>query len=222
MIDDIDELQAALDRVIPIREGLTVLVGGISDYQDGLFPDEEKLIEKAVESRRREFATARVLARSAMSELGHAPGPILRGSQREPLWPQGTVGSLTHADACAAACVARQEAVKSVGIDIELADRVGEHLHGKLFRPPERQWLSTREAKYAGLLFSAKEAVYKATFPLVGKFIGFHEAELRVDESKGRISFRYMGDHAPNAVMESAECWFLFSGPYVLSLVVIP
>jgi 4'-phosphopantetheinyl transferase EntD len=222
VIEEIDALQGAIDRRIPIRPGMTILAGPVIDAVEALYAEEKSLIEKAIDRRQWEFATARTMARTAMNELGLASAPILKGAQREPLWPRGVVGSLTHAEACAAVCVARAEAVKSVGLDIEVAERVGKDLYGKLFTPAEREYLAGQDPRMAGLLFSAKEAVYKAVFPLVGRFIGFQEAELTVDDANGRIRFRYMGDHPPNSVMERAECWYLFSEPYVLSLVVIP
>ena len=61
-----------------------------------VFPGEEDLIANAVDSRRREFVTARRCAREALAKLGHAPGPIRVGPRREPQWPTGLVGSITH------------------------------------------------------------------------------------------------------------------------------
>lgn len=221
MAEDIQALQAAIGQSLPARDGMLVLADAIQSGLDSLYPEEKALVEKAVAKRQAEFATARGLARQSMRELGLQTGPILRGTQREPIWPAGVLGSMTHADGCAVACVARQGAVRSVGIDVELSERVGEDLHGKLFTEAELRYLEGRAPKYAGLLFSAKEAVYKATFPLVGRFIGFQEAELTVDEARCRVAFRYVGEHTPNAVMEEAECHYLFSGPYVLCLVII-
>src|SRR6202022_3165764 len=60
------------------------------------FPGEESLIVNAVEARRREFITARRCAREALAKLGYAPVPIRAGRKREPLWPAGLVGSITH------------------------------------------------------------------------------------------------------------------------------
>ena len=71
-------------------------------------------------------------------------------------------------------------------------------------------------------MFSAKEAGYKATFPLAHRFIGFKEAEIDIDWTAGRFAFRYLGDHAPNRVMETGEGYFLFYERYVLSLFIIP
>ena len=74
----------------------------------------------------------------------------------------------------------------------------------------------------AGLLFSAKEAGYKATFPLAGEFISFQDAEVELDPEQGRFRFRYFGKHAPSAVMEEGYGHFLICGRYVLSLFIIP
>ena len=222
MIEEIRTLQEEIHRSLPIREGLSILAGTTDVRLESLYPEERALVESALAKRQAEFATARQLARQAMKELGLAGGPILKGAKREPVWPSGSIGSMTHAEGCAVACVARSDVVRSVGIDIELADRVGGHLYKKLFTNVEQNFLEQKGQEFAGLLFSAKEAVYKASFPLVGRYIGFQEAELTVDESRRRIGIRYVGDHASNRVMEEAECRYLFSGPYVLSLVIIP
>jgi 4'-phosphopantetheinyl transferase EntD len=222
MTEEIRALQAEISRSLPAREGVSIAASAIDVGVDSLYPEEYALVERAVEKRQAEFATARSLARRSMRELGLPVGPILRGDQREPIWPAGILGSMTHADGCAVACVARPGAVRSVGIDVELAERVGKDLWGKLFTKAELRFLAGKEAGYAGLLFSAKEAVYKATFPLVGRFIGFQEAELSVDEARSRIEFRYVGEHAANQVMEEADCHYLFSPPYVLCLVIVP
>lgn len=222
MTEKIRALQEEISRSLPAREGISVKAGAIEIGVESPFPEEHELVETALEKRQAEFATARNLARQSMRDLGLAAGPILRGAKREPIWPEGTLGSMTHAEGCAVACVARRGVVRSLGIDVELSDRVGKGLYKKVFTEAELQYLAHKEERHAGLLFSAKEAVYKATFPLVGRFIGFQEAELTVDEARSRIIFRYVGEHAPNEIMEEAQCRYLFSGPYVLCLVTIP
>jgi 4'-phosphopantetheinyl transferase EntD len=71
-----------------------------------LFPEEAMQLDGAVDSRLREFATGRSCARQALAGLGLAPAPILRGAKREPLWPAGIVGSITHCRGYRAAAVA--------------------------------------------------------------------------------------------------------------------
>src|SRR5882672_7976907 len=82
-------------------------------------PEEEALIDGAVAPRRSEFATTRSCARQALHRLGVPEGPILRGPKREPLWPPGIVGSLTHCTGYRAAAVARASDVLAIGIDAE-------------------------------------------------------------------------------------------------------
>jgi 4'-phosphopantetheinyl transferase EntD len=64
--------------------------------KDALFPVELAFVARAVPQRRAEFATARHCARNALAELEVAPAPILTGANREPVWPHGFVGSITH------------------------------------------------------------------------------------------------------------------------------
>jgi hypothetical protein len=61
-----------------------------------LFPEKEAVISRAVDKRRREFQTVRHCARRALRELGVPPAAVLPGERREPVWPPGVVGSLTH------------------------------------------------------------------------------------------------------------------------------
>lgn len=84
---------------------------GAEAFADGwvadMLPSEEALVARAVDKRRREFATGRDCARRALSQLGWDEVPILAGPKREPLWPAGIVGSITHCPGYCAAIVAR-------------------------------------------------------------------------------------------------------------------
>lgn len=148
-----------------------------------LFPAEAALIEKAVEKRRLEFATGRRCARQALAGLGFAPGPLLVGKNREPLWPPGVVGSITHCSGYRAAAVAHDHDLASVGIDAEpnepLPDGVLRTigLDGEIGRLPKLIEADPAVC-WDRLLFSAKESVYKAWYPLARRWLGFHEADL--------------------------------------------
>ncbi len=193
----------------------------VMDHGASLLPEEEIAVANAAETRRHEFATGRCLARELMAELGIAAGPIVRGAQREPVWPEGAVGSITHARKTVIAAIARVGAVRSLGIDLELWGRITDKLHGKLFTDAERSWLSGQPPETAGLLFSAKEAGYKATFPLARRFVSFHEAEIDVDWTKREFRCRYIGEHACNRVMEDGIGRFVIVERYVFSLFII-
>lgn len=217
----VESLDQICDERLRLFPGMSVRCSAIEDHTDELSSGERDSIHKAVAKRRAEFSTGRWLARRTMTELGLAAGDIARGEQRQPIWPAGTTGSITHADDIAAVAISHADACQSVGIDLERWERVTSELHRKLFTERELARLSAQPDMAAGLLFSAKEAGYKATFPLAGRFIGFQEAEIDVDWQAGRFVIRYVGEHSENAIMERGEGHFLISNNYALSLFVI-
>ncbi|MEU8520038.1 4'-phosphopantetheinyl transferase superfamily protein [Streptomyces sp. NBC_01216] len=153
-----------------------------------LFPGEEALIARAVEGRRREFTTTRHCARLALRELGYEPVAIPSGERREPIWPEGVVGALTHCLGYRAAALARAEHVPSLGIDAEPHLPLPHGVLDSVSRPEERVHLAeltaaAPEVHWDRLLFSAKESVYKAWFPLARRWLDFTEATLEFDPS---------------------------------------
>lgn len=159
-----------------------------------LLPAEEPIVARAVEKRRREVTNARSCARRALRQLtgGQAgdqgPEPaILRGERGEPLWPDGVIGSITHTAGYCAAVVGAAGETRSVGIDAEpngpLPDGVLAHVAFGA-ELDELAGLDNRPAAGPGvhwdrLLFSAKESVYKAWYPLTRRWLGFEDAVLR-------------------------------------------
>ena len=148
-------------------------------------PAERSLIERAVEKRRKEFTTARHCARQALGELGFEPVPILRGDRGAPVWPNGIVGSLTHCDGYRAAVVAYAMQVRSLGIDAEPHDTLPDGVLEHTSIPAERDVLATRSSDlhWDRLLFCAKEAPYKAWFPITGRWLGFEDAHITFEQT---------------------------------------
>lgn len=149
-----------------------------------LLPEEQVLVARASPKRRREFAAGRHCARVALASLGHDPVPVGMGPKREPLWPSGVVGSITHCATYAAAAVARAERVASVGIDVEVDEPLPNGVLERVALPAERAFVARHlgdGVPWDRLLFSAKEAVYKAWFPLAHRWLGYHDARIDVD-----------------------------------------
>ncbi|OCB21902.1 4'-phosphopantetheinyl transferase [Mycobacterium malmoense] len=146
-------------------------------------PEEEPLIAKSVAKRRNEFVTVRHCARVAMGELGLPPVPILKGEKGEPCWPDGVVGSLTHCTGYRGAVVGRTEAVRSVGIDAEPHDVLPDGVLNAISLPEERHEMTTlpEGLHWDRILFCAKEATYKAWFPLTKRWLGFEDAHIVFD-----------------------------------------
>ncbi|MGH3780054.1 MAG: 4'-phosphopantetheinyl transferase family protein [Pseudonocardiaceae bacterium] len=151
-----------------------------------LFPEEEAVISRAVEKRRREFRTVRLRARRALRELNLPPVAVLPGEHREPLWPPGVVGSMTHCTGYRAAVVAHSRNLITVGIDAEPHEPLppdvmdGIALDEELIR--HAKLATTKGAVcWDRVLFCAKETVYKAWFPLAHRWLGFQEANVTID-----------------------------------------
>jgi 4'-phosphopantetheinyl transferase EntD len=162
-----------------------------------LFPEEEALVARAVDKRRREFATARMCARKALGELGFSAVSIPTGERGEPLWPAGAVGSITHCDGYRACAVARSSEIASIGIDAEPNAALPDGLLGDIARTEEQPALRRLGAEFPDvhwdrLLFSAKESVYKAWFPLAKRWLGFEDAVLEIDPAAGTFEARLL------------------------------
>jgi 4'-phosphopantetheinyl transferase EntD len=163
------------------------------------FPGEEGLVARAVASRRREFLTARRCARQALAGLGHPATAILAGPRREPLWPAGVVGSITHCAGYRAAAVVRRTDLAGVGIDAEPNSRLPEGVAEQVAFAEEREHLAGLTAAHPvthwdRLLFSAKESVYKAWYPLTGRWLGFEDARLTFDPAATLFRARILID----------------------------
>jgi 4'-phosphopantetheinyl transferase EntD len=150
-------------------------------------PEEEPLIARSVAKRRNEFVTVRHCARLALGEIGVAPVPILKGDKGEPCWPDGVVGSLTHCEGYRGAVVSRTDAARSVGIDAEPHGDLPDGVLDAVSLPAERAELSTLPAglHWDRILFCAKEATYKAWYPLTERWLGFEDAHIVFNVDSG-------------------------------------
>ncbi|HVK24496.1 MAG TPA: 4'-phosphopantetheinyl transferase superfamily protein, partial [Actinokineospora sp.] len=151
-----------------------------------LLPEEEPIIAKAVDKRRREFTTVRYCARQALAKLGIPPLPILPGEKGAPTWPDGIVGSMTHCKGYRAAVVAHAADVVTVGIDAEPHIQLPDGVLNATTCATERVHLAELaethpDIHWDKLLFAAKESVYKAWFPLMRKWLGFEDARVTFD-----------------------------------------
>lgn len=173
-----DTRGALIGRIVP--DG--VAAAELFEDPPGLrpHPQEEPLVARAVDKRRREFAGARHCARQAMRTLGVSPAPVLRGEKGDPIWPRGVVGSLTHCDGYRGAVLGYSLQIRSLGIDAEPHDVLPDGVLPAVSLEPEREWLASAgdDLHWDRLLFCAKEATYKAWFPLTKRWLGFEDAHI--------------------------------------------
>jgi 4'-phosphopantetheinyl transferase EntD len=191
------------------------------------FPEEMAMVANAVDKRRREFVTGRRCARDALRSLGIEPAPILAGERGMPRWPPGVVGSITHCAGYRAAAVARSGDLLAIGIDAEPDGPLPAGVLDVVSLPAERGRLRAQaEARPAvhwdRVLFSAKESVYKAWFPLTRRWLGFDEAEITLGTVDGTVAGSVHGgaDGSVDGSVDgiaggTVEARFLVPGPVI-------
>lgn len=154
-------------------------------------------IQRAVTNRQAEFLAGRLAAREAMCRLGIHSAELNIGPLRQPLWPNGVTGSITHVNSLCAAIAVSSDMVKGIGIDIErtMETSTADAVSDIVLTDEERAILPTKNCHIAPnmlltIVFSAKESFFKATSSHVGRYFEFHALRLiHFDAAKGRLTF---------------------------------
>ena len=155
-------------------------------------------LNNAVLKRKCEFLAGRVCAQRGLNKLGvFSADNIEIGECRQPLWPNGVIGSISHCLGYAVATVGiKSDECVSVGIDIEQV------VNTQTAREIVNQVLSESELIFTEffaefqffltLIFSAKESIYKAIFPFVKQVLDFDCVQLiAVDTQKRELTFQF-------------------------------
>ncbi len=215
-----------LDEIVPPQ------VAAVETFDDPpgvrLYPQEEALLRRAVASRRIEFGTARWCAREALAKLGLPPAPILPGLRGAPNWPTGVAGSMTHCAGYRAAAVAHSRDIAAIGIDAEPRGPLPDGVRDVIASQEEQLALTelaaaAPEAAWDKLLFSAKEATYKAWFPLTQRWLGFKDASISINPADGTFTARLL---VPGPVLADRELtefsgrWLVRDGLVITSIAV--
>lgn len=163
-----------------------VVVDSRDDQADDslLWPEERDAVGEVVPGRWWDWVTGRRCARLALTDLGVEPAPVLRGPKREPQWQSEVVGAITHTAGYAAAAVAKAGDLQSLGLDAEPDQPLPDGVLRRIARDDELGWVTGPVAGVDNadrLLFSAKESIYKAWFPLAERWLGFEDARVEVD-----------------------------------------
>lgn len=189
---------AGRDRVEPRRSNpIENMFGGAavafeiagSAQPPALLESEIQFVERAVPNRRREFAAGRACARAGLELLGLETHALPIGPDRRPIWPLGVIGSISHTSGLCCAAVALRSDVRSLGLDVQAIQEVSEDTWPSICTPAEWDRISAlaphHRQTFAALIFSAKEAFFKAQFEVTGAWVDF--TELSVSASGGRI-----------------------------------
>ncbi|MEX0276197.1 MAG: 4'-phosphopantetheinyl transferase [Ruegeria sp.] len=226
-----------LHQLQVLETGDASVVSLIGRYETGRFHEDlfsvlgvnqPERLAKAVVKRRAEFLAGRSLAQAALTVLGKVPEPVSIGPNREPVWPKGIVGSITHSKGRCAVCLSDRIELL-IGLDIE--DVAGGPALDSIFHVALssdeadliRQQSVMPQETLATLVFSAKETLFKALFPAVGRFFGFDYAELKSAPSDTTLRLGLTKSLTPELSKgHSFDIGFSVNGGAVLTRLVLP
>jgi enterobactin synthetase component D len=149
-------------------------------------------LARMVDKRLRAFLAGRMCAELALGRFALDSRGVGRSMNGEPLWPPGFVGSIAHTEHWAYAAVGTTSALGSLGIDSEpcIDDEVLVSVRDLCCTRDEidRYFGHGNDRLVATIVFSAKEALYKALYRDVKRFVEFSEVQVAaLDPVRGRV-----------------------------------
>ena len=209
-------------------EDVAVAEGDPRELSDpaALFSDEAAYVATAIDTRQIQFTGGRVAARKALVALGHPPVSIPPRADRSPSFPAGAVGSITHTRWWCAAAVCATEGAAGIGIDVEPDTPLRDRLFESVLTPGEREAARRLPDDARGalgkLVFSAKEAAYKAQYERSRCVFGFHGMRIEIldgdpQAASGRVRAYFLRDAEPYVEGDRIEGRFARGGGYLMT-----
>lgn len=136
-----------------------------------------EVLQGAVPKRLAEFSAGRFAARAAFAD----PDIVLPvGADRAPVWPDGSVGSITHCAGLCLAVVGKSDTYWGLGLDAEPDHPLEEEIWDSILRRDE----VNRDGSQALAYFVAKEAAYKAQYAVTRHLFGFNTLRLIFEDNQ--------------------------------------
>lgn len=215
----LDQVQAAVASLFAPCVGV-----GVTDPQGSQPPtmgSEAAHLVSARPRRKTEFAAGRAAARKAMASLNLAACPILADTDRAPIWPMGIQGSISHTSSLCAAVVG--PAPLFLGLDIEDDTDLASDLFETICSKAELARIAgPDQPRLAKLIFSAKEAAYKAQYPMTRQLIGFEVFDVTLDQTQQRFTARFTKSVAAFAKGDCLQGRFACVADHLVTAVSLP
>ena len=215
----INELQTALQALLPVAVGCGVqqVASEAAAFQ---YEEEGSHLANAVLARRNEFISGRRCARTALAHIGQASCALPADPDGLPIWPSATMGSITHSRGLCCAVAASADKMVYLGIDLEKTTRLSARAMERVVHPLEAATVGEDQA-LGSLLFSAKEAFYKAQFPVWGAQPNFKDLALQIHSNTQQLSVLKIASNLPIQLRDAThrmEFRYQFVGDYVVTL----
>lgn len=215
----VDQLQFALPGILPAKIGCGVDLA-LTEAEAFQYVEEGQHLARAVVARRNEFICGRRCARAALAQVGQAACALPTDANGLPIWPNDYVGSISHSRGLCCAVAATKEVVTGLGVDIEKTTRLSAPAMKRVVHPLEADCVGDDQA-LGSLLFSAKEAFFKAQFPVWRAQPNFQDLALQIHADTQHLSVLKMASHLPTNLSEATIRMvfrYQFFGDYVVTM----
>jgi len=189
-------------------------------HMDVRFPES---IDNAVHSRQIEFFAGRLLAKIALEKLGSFQIDVPIGHHREPVWPPGYIGSISHSKNLVGILLLKKSNLL-VGMDIQhrittdQCDSLTDVLNNKELALLAQAGLDRVESFTLG--FSVKETLFKAVFPKVKQYLDFKQsALLKFDSNQNCVTVKFHFDDVSHQYLVSVVDFGICFITYMISAV---
>jgi enterobactin synthetase component D len=160
--------------------------------EDFLWLPHHQRLSNAVDKRKAEHLAGRIAACEALRFHGVNDCVPEVGLHREPCWPPGFTGSVTHIHNMALATVMIDELPLRAGIGIDceeiMTPQLAQEIYGGIIDSAEKEIFDASPFAFhhaLTLVFSAKESLFKALFRHVGRYFDFSAASIsKIDDKQ--------------------------------------
>lgn len=183
------------------EDEIVLVTSSIKDATDKIYPEELECVKNTASKRIHEFSTGRLCAKKALNQVGIKDYPVLVGNDREPIWPDNIVGSITHCKDIVGVAVAKNEAICGIGLDIERIKKLRYDISRHVCTNAEKAWLTKfsnsteKNDLIVTLLFSIKESVYKAFYHYKGIKLGFQDCTITPELSGNKALIQFHNNY---------------------------
>lgn len=192
-----------------------------SHFPDFQFPTH---LKAAVFKRKLHYFLGRACIAQALEKLGHPRVQVETNPDRSPKWPSGILGALTHTDRWVMTAVAASGHFLGIGIDSEEISRATpiEKIAQSFADEQEKQLMHYANLPlrtWLFLIFSAKESLFKALYPIKREYFGFEHARVVSISPDQRVELPFSGSffiqltHPKNGFLQGTA----FKGLYQVS-----
>ena len=172
--------------------------------------------ESTCSIRDREFLLGRYCASKALELMGRDKGVVGQNHDGSPIWPNGTIGSITHSKGFAVAVAALSKDYQSLGIDLEQMNRLKPTSIARIVHESEQNSIKD-DVRRGTVLFALKESFYKAQFPIYKKKLNFKDVAFSIDFNRCEAQVQWTSSklNVPKSVYNDWKVTFKLVENYV-------